>query len=101
LIFNGELNIKSTPDNRYFFCEGYKPYLYGDIEIRTGRNSSAPGGVSLDTIEAFRSKLLITLQQFRMQASLPLGALYMFIFCSSFCASYTKNKNKYQLVTPI
>jgi len=60
--------------------------------MRTGRNSSAPGGLSLDTIEAFSSKLLMTLQQFKMQESLSLGALYIFIFCSSFCASCTKRK---------
>jgi hypothetical protein len=33
----------------------------------------------------------MTLQQFRMQASLSLGALYKFIFCSSFCASCIKS----------
>lgn len=63
--------------------------------MRTGRNSSAPGGFSFEAIEAFISRLLITLQQLRMQTSLSLGALYMLIFCSSFWASY-KNKHKYE-----
>lgn len=61
--------------------------------MRTGRKSSAPGGLSLDEIEAFRSKLLITLQQLRIQTSLSLGALYILIFWSSFCASYKEKWN--------
>lgn len=47
-------------------------------------------------MEALSSKLLITLQQLRMQTSLSLGALYILIFCNSFCASYI---NKRKLVT--
>lgn len=67
--------------------------------MRTGRNSSAPGGFSFDAMEAFSSKLLITLQQLRMQTSLSLGALYILIFCSSFCASYM-NKSKVVTIRP-
>lgn len=56
-------------------------------KMRTGRNSSAPGGFWFEAIEALSSKLLMTLQQLRIQTSLSLGALYILIFCSSFCAS--------------
>lgn len=53
--------------------------------MRTGRKSSAPGGFSFAETEVKR--LLITLQQLRIHTSLSLGALYIFIFWSSFCAS--------------
>ena len=43
--------------------------------MRTGRKSSAPGGLASDAIETFNSKLLMTLQQLRMHVSLSLGDL--------------------------
>lgn len=52
--------------------------------IKTGRKSSAPGGLSFDAMETLSNKLLITRQQLRIHTSLSRGALYVLIFCSSF-----------------